>query len=410
MNNRKKDSLYCLGIFGFLIVQSVMKCFCERLIIADSLKLALLGTLIIRIVPMIILAILISRFLKKKIYLKSLRIIIGIFSSFLIMGLIPFWRNNLAQSKVYKTPLIYGIKLANDIITEDTTTVEVNSLARYVGGYSFSTGRGSTANKKYYYIEFNDVRVIISYDTYNKIPALSDALDFEDFRSIYQEYKYKLYPELTIMEEAGERINDEQYFKLFCSEYAYKARTLPYQCTIEYYSSSKKIKSIDGYDFATELSEINDKIYSKRLDNIVPLFSETISENEARERKSTVISLISNEKGNQIEIIRTKMIDNGFKENVDFKVILINSKMYPIGTIVDMDYIQEEIPTLYVVGSNESEDLLEFPDLGELTKKEAIMSLKKVGFNNYIADATSNGRHKGYVYTIGEAKGAFVPK
>ena len=147
-----------------------------------------------------------------------------------------------------------------------------------------------------------------------------------------------------------------------------------------------------------------------RLNNIIPLFDGAMSDYEKREKKSAVIESIKDKDGTDIGTIRTEMTDNGFIEDIDYKVIPVNSKMYSVGTIVDMDYIQEEIPALYVVAGDSSEDLLEFPDLSGLTKDEAISVLIEAGFNNYIAEATTAGKYVDYVYTVGEGKGTFVPK
>lgn len=152
------------------------------------------------------------------------------------------------------------------------------------------------------------------------------------------------------------------------------------------------------------------RITGRFLNNIIPLFDEAISDYEKQEKKSAVIEIIKDKEGTDIGTLRAEMTKNGFIEDMDYKIITINSKMYSVGTIVDLDYIQEEIPALYVVEGDSSEDLVEFPDLGGLTKEEAISVLIEAGFDSYIVDEALEVNNAEYVYTVGEEKGTFVPK
>ena len=409
MENKKENLLYILGTIGTLLVNAILQLFCQHLIIGNNLILALVGALFFRLVPTIILAWLISYFCKNKISSKIPRIITGAVISFVITGICPFFHNDLAHSKVYGSPLIYSVKLIDDITTKDTTIVEAISPTRHIKEYTYSTGR-RTAEEEYCCIDFNGLSVIVPADVYNELYALSYELDFEDYRGIFDEYKYKLYSDLEIKKDLDLQEDTDYFFRKFCFQYVSTAQDLPYKCTIEYYNGSKKIKSINGYDFDTELAEINSEVFSMRLNNIIPLFDEAISDYEKRKKKSTIIDSIKDKEGTDIGTLRIEMTNNGFIEDIDYKVIQVNSKMYSVGTIVDLDYIKEEIPTLYVVTGDSSEDLLEFPDLGGLTKEEAITVLKQTGFNNYIADTATAGKYVGYVYTVGEGRGRLVPK
>lgn len=409
VENKKENLLFFMGTMGTLLVHVILQLFCQQLIIGNNLILAFVGALTFRIIPTIILAWIISHFCKNKISSKLPRIVISAVISFVITGICPFFHNDLAQSKVYGSPLVYSVKLIEDITTKDTTTVEVNSPTRHRRRYSYSTGR-RVAQEEYCCIDFNGLSVIITADVYNELYALSDELDFEDYRAIFEEYKYKLYSDLKIKKELGLQEETDYFFSRFCFQYVSPAQDLPYKCTIEYYNGSKKIKAINGYNFDTELEKINSDVFSMRLNNIIPLFDEAISDYEKQEKKSAVIEIIKDKEGTDIGTLRAEMTKNGFIEDMDYKIITINSKMYSVGTIVDLDYIQEEIPTLYVVEGDSSEDLVEFPDLGGLTKDEAISVLIEAGFDSYIVDEALEVNNAEYVYTVGEGKGTFVPK
>lgn len=134
VENKKENLLFFMGTMGTLLVHVILQLFCQQLIIGNNLILAFVGALTFRIIPTIILAWIISHFCKNKISSKLPRIVISAVISFVITGICPFFHNDLAQSKVYGSPLVYSVKLIEDITTKDTTTVEVIHLPDTEGG------------------------------------------------------------------------------------------------------------------------------------------------------------------------------------------------------------------------------------------------------------------------------------
>ena len=152
---------------------------------------------------------------------------------------------------------------------------------------------------------------------------------------------------------------------------------------IEYYNNSKIIKSIDGIDKFNydQLKERVEYLIKKKTEELEleKIEKEKIKqEKEQKEKEATELStkIYTTKRdsiGKNIEDVKKELEELGVS---DIPIKYISSKYYPIGTVAFVE--RSSLNTLYVIESNETEDLTIPPKLKlELKKKELTIDSKK---------------------------------
>ncbi len=157
------------------------------------------------------------------------------------------------------------------------------------------------------------------------------------------------------------------------------------EMTIEYYNNSKIIKTIDGIHISdyTKIAERvrflqeqkQKEVEQKKIEKEKIEQEEEQKKLEESKRKSE-LTKFSNVVGKDINSLKKVFEEN----NINYSIKYVNSKYGKINTVIFCEWTKQY--TLYVINSNNSEDMVEFPQLKiGMTKEEIKEILDKNGID-----------------------------
>lgn len=177
--------------------------------------------------------------------------------------------------------------------------------------------------------------------------------------------------------------------------------------TIEYYTHTGIIKSIDGID-KNNIDSLTHYAVDTRNSAIVENQNqeqESIKQEEDKRINSAVeFSILSNSLGKTITEVEAEFK----KMNIlpTYKTVYISTKMYNVNEIA---FYYEDI--LYVVEDNSKEDLVAFPVINEgMTKTQIINILTEAGFSYECEEFECDMHGTKRLHTKGHSTGTYVPK
>lgn len=276
--NKKKVCIVIAICFLLFIAVSIQKTYWLDFLTTVDINKAVIFSLTYRIIEVILISSIIIKLFFVKPKFSIIGSLITIMITYLVVNIMPFTNmdNYLNQIDTYKSPLVYSINLIkdlreNEIVVSNTNDFEVK-IDTYTTTQRLKNNQTMRSSHDYCYASFDGIKIGISGETYNTLINCSRYLDEDSCRAVYEEYKYDLYSDLRTIEQLkNDKLTEEddnKYFQIFKHQFCSLDFISDFDCTIEYYKNSKRIKSINGYDFSIQLSEINQSIVDSRIENL----------------------------------------------------------------------------------------------------------------------------------------------